>query len=334
MLEARVPAVRVVEMKLRIFILLFMLSQAAPGATTSAASSQPDSPDLVEVGVWFNSIHTIDFLDGSFGAEFYLWWISADPDFHPFEIFQVLNGREWTVRSVNRHVLPDGAYYTSGYVSVTINHDWDLLYYPFDRQKLPIIIETPFVASKLRLVPNQRDSVVSEFMDVEGFQIVGLDLQEHVEEYETDFGYRDKGGRQFSRFVMELELKRESRRLAVVILLGFIVANLIALLTYALHVSMLGTRASMVTAAVFSAIGNMYFITSKVHPAAGSLIVDRFAVGTFTAILVALLNGIIIDRLVRWEKIGLARSINWTVFTLVVVGSGVFYRLIIEEAMR
>jgi hypothetical protein len=315
-----------------IFLLLLLLAGAA--TTSFAAPADSDSPELVEVGVWFNGIHTIDFLDGSFGAEFYLWWISPDPDFRPFEVFQVLNGRQWTTRAVSRRTLPDGSYYTSGNVSVTVSHDWDLSSYPFDRQKLRIIIETPSPASALRLVPNVRDSVVSEFVDVEGFQVTDFTLAEHVEEYQTDFGFREDAGKHFSRLVIEVGLKRESGRIAVAILIGFIVANLIALFTYLIHVSMLGIRATMVASAIFGAVGNMYFLNSQMHPAAGSLLVDRFALGTFSAILIALLTGILVDRLIQWHNPGLARRVNWGIFTLVLLGSVVFYGLAFHAAIR
>jgi hypothetical protein len=315
-------------------VLLFFLSLLEPGMAVHAAPSEPDGPDRVEVGVWFNGLHTIDFLDGSFGAEFYLWWISPDPDFHPFQVFQVLNGRNWSVRAVNHRTLPDGSYYTSGMVSVTVNHDWDLLYYPFDSQRLQIVLETPFTASEVRLVPNQRDSVVSQFVDVEGFEVTGLSINEHVEQYNTDFGLRESSGRQFSRVVIEVDLKRESGRIVVAILIGFIVANLIALFTYMIDVSMLGLRASMIASAIFAAVGNTYLVNSVVHPAIGSLLLDRIALGSFAAILVALLNGIIVDRLCMQEKDGLARKVNWTVFALFVLGSGVFYGLAFQAAIR
>jgi hypothetical protein len=323
----------VAEMK-AVLLVLFLLSLTGSATEASAAPAGTESPQRVEVVVWFNGIHTIDFLDGSFGAEFYVWWISRDPDFRPFEVFQVLNGRQWTTRAVNRRVLADGSYYTSGFVSVTVSHHWDLLYYPFDRQRLQIMIETPFPASAVRLVPNQRDSVVSEFVDVGGFRITGFKLAERVEEYQTSFGLEDDTGKHFSRLVIEIGLQRESGRIVVAILIGFIVANLIALFTYLIHVSMLGIRATMVASAIFGAVGNMYFLNSQVSPAAGSLLVDRFALGTFSAILIALLNGIIVDRLVQWHKPALARRVNWTVFSLVVFGSAIFYSLAFHAAIR
>ncbi len=314
--------------------LLLLLTMGLGTNPVFSATRDTDPPQQVEVGCWLSGIHSIDFLDGSFSAEFYLWWISPDPDFRPFETMQLLNGRDWSTRSVNRRQLADGSYHTSGFVSATVNHDWELLYYPFDRQHLKVVLETPYTASEMRLVPNRQASVVSKFLDVEGFEVANLDLQEHIERYNTDFGFRDDEGHEFSRLVINIELLRESGRIVFAILIGFIIANLIALLTYTIHVSMLGIRATMVSSAIFAAIGNMYLLNKEVHPAVGSLLVDRFALGTFGAILIALLNAIVVDRLVMWKNLRLARKINWSVFTLVLVGFALYYGLTFHAAIR
>jgi hypothetical protein len=312
--------------------LLLTLFLLAAAVATRAQAEQP-SPQQVEVGVWFNGIHTIDFIDGSFGAEFYLWWISANPDFEPFKVMQVLNGRDWSARAVDRRVLPDGRYYTSGMVSVTVNHDWDLHNYPFDRHRLSVVIETPYNADELRLVPDQRDSVVSRFLDVKGFKVTGMQLHEQVAEYETDFGLQRNAGKKFSRLILDVDLKRERSRLVVAILIGFIVANLISLFTYLIHVTMLGVRATMVASAIFGAVGNTYMVNSLVHPAVGSLLLDRIALGSFTAVIIALLNGIVVDRLAIHNRINLARKVNWSVFVVVILVSCLYYSLTFHAAI-
>lgn len=302
--------------------------------TLHANASQAQEPKRVEIGVWFNGVHSIDFLDGSFGAEFYLWWISSDPDFQPFKEFQILNGRSWSTRSTSHRQLSDGSYYTSGMVSAAVNHDWDLIHYPFDRQRLQIIIETPYTSSELRLVPNRNDSVVSQFVDLQGFELTGLSIDEYVEKYETNFGLREIDGKQFSRVVIEIDLKRDSGRIVLAVLIGFMVANLIALFTYTIHVSVLSVRATMVGSAIFAAVGNTYLVNSVVHPAVGSLLLDRIALGTFGAILVALLNAIVVERLYSHKKVQIARKLNWAVFFVVLVGSIVFYSVAFQEAIE
>jgi hypothetical protein len=309
----------------KFLLIVFLLVSASSWKPASAATSDRANPLRVEVGVWFSGIHSINFPDGSYGVEFYLWWVSPDPNFHPFDVFQVLNGREWTTRAVSQRKLKDGTYHTSAIVSATMNHDWKLEYFPFDRQNLRIVIETSLPASELRLVPNVNESKISEFMHVEGFKVTGLSLAERVEKYTTSFGMRDESGKDFSRLIITLGLERESGRLVVAILIGFIVANIIALMTYAIHVSNLAIRASMVGSAIFGAVGNMYFVANELNPAVGSVLVDRFAVGTFTMIIIALLNSVIVERLVQRKKSSYAHRVNRAVFYVVILLGLAYY---------
>jgi hypothetical protein len=321
-------------LSLHCVLVLSLLVMAWPVSIASAQTSKPNGPTQVEVGVWFSGIHNIDFVNGSFGAEFYMWWISPNPDFRPFDVFQVLNGRGWNVRAIDQRTLPDGMLHTSGIVSVTVNHDWQLSHFPFDRQSLRVIIETSHTASELKLVPNTSQSIISDFMQVEGFEVLGLKLEEKVEKYATDFGIKGASGDQFSRLVMTIELKRESGRLVVAMLIGFIVANIIVLMTYAIHVSALSIRASMVGSAIFGAIGNMYSLNAVLNPAVGSLLVDRFAVGTFAMIVIALLNSIVVERLATKGRSSLAHKFNRSAFYVAFGTAIVYYTLAFVLALQ
>lgn len=306
-------------------------------ATQSIAANETTvggGPEKVEVGVWLSGLHNVDFLGGSFQAEFYIWWISADPAFRPFDSLQVLNGRDWTHRAVNSQVLADGRHYTAGFLSVTASHPWDLFYYPFDRQSLEIIIETPFTSEQLRMVPQDDRSVVGQFAQLKGFSVESLSLSEEIASYRTDFGLDDASGTRFSRLVIEIALKRESGRIVLAILVGFIVANIIALLTFAIDIKELGIRTSMVGSAVFAAIGNMYLLNSQLDPAVGSMIVDRFAVSTFSVILVALICGIFGHAMERRDRHRLAVNVNRLVFVVLLTCAVLFYVSTFHAAMQ
>jgi hypothetical protein len=203
-----------------------------------------------------------------------------------------------------------------------------------DRQSLRVIIETSQTASELKLVPDASQSIISDFMHVEGFDVIGLKLEEKVEKYATDFGIKGASGNQFSRLVMTVELKRESGRLVVAMLIGFIVANIIVLMTYAIHVSALSIRASMVGSAIFGAIGNMYSLNAVLNPAVGSLLVDRFAVGTFAMIVIAMLNSIVVERLATKGRSSLAHKVNRRAFYVALGTSLAYYTLAFVLALQ
>lgn len=304
----------------------------AVGSTASA--DEAAGPKQVEVGIWFSGLHGIDYEDGSFSAEFYIWWISPDPEFRPFEALQVLNARQWTARAVSRRQLPTGSYHTSGILSVTVNHAWQLRDYPFDRPHLEIVIETSSTASELKFIPDRKESVISEFMQVAGFKIRGLTLNERIENYNTNFGIGEGMGNQFSRLIIGLDLERESGRLIATTLIGFIVANIISLLTYPVDISNLGIRVAMAGGAIFGAVGNMYSLNSALNPASGSLLIDRFAIGSFTMIIVSLLTAIVGERLIRRDQSRLAHSFNRLTFILAVVGAVAYYGLAVFWAIN
>ncbi|MEI9902435.1 MAG: hypothetical protein WDN31_22765 [Hyphomicrobium sp.] len=290
-----------------------------------AASPVRAEAARAEVGVSFSAIYNIDFINGSFGADFHMWWISADPAFRPFEVMQIINGRQWTVRAVSRRQLPDGRYHTSGLVSATINHYWHLRRFPYDAHTLQIAIETPSMAAELRLVPDPKSLELTEFLSIEGFHVLGLRVKENVKHYTTNFGMEGVSAQDFSRLVMELDLKRKSSRFLISFLIGFIAANIIALLTYAIHVSDLTIRSSMIGSAIFAAIGNTYYMNAALNPAANSLLVDVFTVVSFAVIIVALLNSIIVHRLIRRQRSRLAHIVNRMMFYATSIGAAFAY---------
>jgi hypothetical protein len=214
------------------------------------------------------------------------------------------------VRSESRRILSNGLYYSSGIVSATISHDWNLRDFPFDEQELRILIETSSTASELVIVPNESKSAISDFANVQGYRLKFLHLQSIPESYETDFGITEDSGNEFSRLTISVGLARESGRLVITLLIGFIVANIFSLLTYTIHGSNLAIRVAMCGGAIFAAVGNMYSLNSAFNPAAGSLLIDRFSVGSFAAIVAALSTTILIDHYYRRNKTRQARRID------------------------
>lgn len=260
-----------------------------------------------------STLSNVDFVDGSFSAQFYMWWISPDPTFQPFEVMQILNGRQWTVHSVSRRTLNDGRTHTSGLVSATINHSWKLRRFPFDEQQLRLVFETPFPASELKIVARPDNALLSDLLHIEGFTVSDLKLSELTERYSSNFGLGAKA-EDFSRLIVELSLKRQSSRFFLSLLVGFIAANIIALLTYAIHVAELSIRISMAGSAIFAAIGNMYYMNSTISPAGASLLIDMLTVVSFVLILLAITNSIIVERLMKRRRSGLAHKVNRMAF--------------------
>ncbi len=230
-------------------------------------------------------------------------------------------------------MLDDGRHYAAGFVEATINHRFDFRDYPFDRQRVAIVIETPYTVEEVRLIPDTEQSLISEFVKLSGYDVEPLHLDVVTQNYASQFGLGEEGTSQFSRLVVGIELVRQSGRLLVTLSVGFIVANLIAFLMYFIDVSALAARTGMVTSAIFAAVGNMYLLTSELNPASGSVLVDRIAGGTFAHIMVALLSSMVVERAARVDTTRATR-INYAVFVVVTFALTAVYWYALRDATR
>jgi hypothetical protein len=270
----------------------------------------------VRFGAYVTGIHDIDVPNGSYGMDMYVWWVSRDHAINPESDFQIVNGRQWQVRGVNTRTLPDGSHYSAAFVAATVQHNWNLRRYPFDHHVLRVIIESPYTASEVRLSPDVVDSRLSELVDLPGFRIGDLRMLEYVKGYDTRFGLGTEKADQFSRVVLEVDIRRESQSLVAPLFIGLLVANVVSLLIYMVNVSALGIRATLATTAILAAVGNMYTLGEHVARASRSVLVTQLATATFVMIVIALTTSIAADWLFERDRGQTAIRLNWAMFTV------------------
>lgn len=303
------------------------------GALCAAPAPAAAAPAEVRFGMYVTGIHGLDVVNNSYDMDLYVWWVSDRYVINPNSDFQIVNGRQWQVRSVNSRTLPDGRHYSAAFVSATVNHNWNLRRYPFDRHVLRVIFETPYTASELRLVPDIVDSKLSELVDLPGFDLGVLRLLEYVKGYDTRFGLGTERADQFSRVVMELEIARDSQYLVATQFTGLLAANLISLLMYMVNVSALGIRATLATTAILAGVGNVYTLGQHVTRAGRSLLVSQLATATFLMIVVALITSIAAEWLLERDRGQAAVRLNWTVCIAVTILFLAHATWLIVEAM-
>lgn len=299
----------------------------------AAPAPAPATPAEVRFGMYVTGIHGPDVVNNSYDLNLYLWWVSDTRTIDPESDLQIVNGRQWQVRGANTRTLPGGRHYSAAFVTATVNHNWNLRRFPFDRHVLRVIFETPYTASELRLVPDILDSKLSDLVDLPGFRLGTLRLLEHVKGYDTRFGLGTEKADQFSRVVMELEVARDSQYLVTTQFTGLLAANLISLLMYMVNVSSLGIRATLATTAILAGVGNVYTLGEHVTRAARSLLVSQLATATFLMVLVALVTSIAAEWLLERDRSQAAVRLNWTVCIVVTTLFLAYVTWLIVEAM-
>lgn len=264
----------------RILSILFLLVLALTGATANA------EPRQARLGVFVTSVSGVDAADGSFRISGYLWLVAVGEPLDPQKDIELL-ARQANVTPFVTTRLPDGLSYVAAAFDAVVDKAFDLGSFPFDRQDLTLAIEARDSSLSLALVPDQRDSTLSQGIEVAGWDIVGMRLDPAVQHYETGFGYRTANAG-FSRVGVTVEVQRSRSPLLIEKFTGFLVAFIIAAVALAVPPRELGVRGGMLTGSVFAAVVNRYRLEDVIGFDAQFGLVDQISLITFSALIVTL----------------------------------------------
>jgi len=297
------------------------------------------------VGVFVTSIYDLDFTGEKYSAVFWVW-ATYDPEIFGdvvegeyvfFDRIEIVNAQEKNLSPTEQYVIdnPDGSQYAIAKFSATLNQNWEVRHFPFDRQMLRIKIESVGIdCSTIHFVPDLENSLVSSDFSLSGWKISPIQLEGLAYEYPSTFGDPNGAKGVYPRMLVSVPLEREGARIFVTAFLGFFVAYIIIAMLVILDKEMLSDRLSLIMTALFAAIGNKYtidfFFPTQVHFSLSDLI----QVATFAIVAVGLINTVIIIRLVKLGRDELARKLDRWVFMVVtpaypmIVLAGVYAALI------
>lgn len=265
---------------LRFRSILVLLVLLLAGATASA------EPRQVRLGVFITSVSELDAADGSFRLAGYLWLVGAGDPLDPQKDIELLARQEQVTPFVATR-LPDGLSYVAASFDAVVDKAFDLGDFPFDRQDLTLTIEARDSSLSLSLVPDQRDSALSQEIEIAGWDMGALQLDPAVRRYESGFGYRTaKAG--FSRVAVTVEVQRSRSPLLIEKFTGFLVAFIIAAVALAVPPRELAIRGGMLTGSVFAAVLNRYRLEDAIGFDAQFGLVDQVSLITFSALIVTL----------------------------------------------
>jgi len=128
--------------------------------------------------------------------------------------------------------------------------------------------------------------------------------------YPTTFGLKERVGEKYSRIVADVVAERMGWRAAVDYFIGFIVCVLICLLGYFIHTRLLQVRASLVTAATFTAVGNKYIVNSLTETSVTARLANVAVITSFAMVLLLMITSIVCERMVEAGQSGRAVRLN------------------------
>lgn len=280
-------------------LLATVLALAFMALATSPARAE-EEPQVIRVGIFITNLFDINFARQDVEAQFWLWFNHADPAFEPTKDIEIVNAREVQTLSTSRTDAGDKGLWDQVKYATVLNENWNVANYPFDRQKIRILIEsTEADARKLKFEPDIEGSKLRRDLTLAGWKIEAMKISAANEFYETAYGdptMTSVGPSIYPRVTVEIDVKRNGWRLLLSTFIGFGLAIALAgiVLTssafrHSSEVIDIGAQLAVGTGALFSTIGAGYILQSGLPPTTEFSLADAFQLTAFTVTFLTML---------------------------------------------
>ena len=279
-------------------MVLFSASSFAQDKT----EENPSPPDTAKIGVYIFSIYNLDFPGNKINMDFYVWFNYLNDSLKLNETFELVNSTEFN--KVGESQVKYGAEnYNSFRCNSVVKKQWDVSNFPFDKQKVEIIIEDiEDNNTKLVFIPDTAASKIDKDVKLEGWEIkdFGIKVIDHV--YETNYGDPSIPADEYStysRVVVYYTLEREGAGLFFKLFVGLFISVLISMLTFFVNPTDLDPRFGLSVGAIFAAIASQYVISSTLPQNQKLTLVDILHDISFIFIFICILISTLSLRLIK-----------------------------------
>jgi hypothetical protein len=301
-------------------------------ASSSALAEEAEQKRKMAVGFYVNEIRKVDWRERSFLVDLY-WWIrypkpETEDEEKQLEALEFVNVAAEDVKheTLERKVVPGEGGEQIYVVYRTLGSfvfDADFRPYPFDRQRLPIIIEhTSLTAESLELVDDvasyERSSVAKDRWGVaQSFKVPDLDVRSvsrafSVQPYQTDFGdptVKDpRSG--YSRATITFEVARSFGPYLVKILVPLLIILLLAYLVFFLPADELEVAAGLTVTSLLSCIAFQLTVAGDLPEIGYVVLSDRIFHLCYLLIMMAMAETVYTFNIERSGKTELAEKLE------------------------
>jgi len=247
---------------------------ACAAALVVAAWTVSAQADEVRTGVYVVNLGKLDMATGAYSADFYLWMKSDKP--FPSD-FEFMNSPGASVEKITDNVTAEGAekwWRVKGSFTIPV----DLKRYPFDSQKLQIVLEDKIAAlGRLTYATDDNGTGIEKSLAFAGFEIRGCKGVTAVHEYPW--------GEQYSQYVFTVDIVRTKFNAFLKTFLPVIFIMLVVMSSFILGPDKAATRLAMVSSGLVACVMFHLSITNSIPPVGYLTFADKFMVLTYFILL-------------------------------------------------
>ncbi len=292
-------------------ILLFTLMAFAINQKVHAYT-EPAVPDTVKVGIYFISLHDIDFRQKEYTVRFWLWFRCKSKVFDFAKNVEVPNAK--SIENTDNYTdTANGQIFTLMKMKCIMKESWKVNNYPFDKQKLEIHIEnSQFDSRSLVFVIDTSGKQFDPELTIAGWDISKIDVLTGLRCYETTFGDNtlNKPHSDYASFTVDVFIERNAWGLFFKLFLCMYVSFFISYMCFYIHFNSIESRFGLSVGSLFAAVGNKYIIDSILPESSTFTLVDSLHAFTFVSILMTIVLSVYSLRLVNSKKIKTANRVD------------------------
>lgn len=292
-----------------------LLCLASPIAALAADEKVPapaaaKGPTVVTLGFHIFDVRDVELKGEKFYCDFYMWMrfkAPQDPEAaKDVEKLEFMNGQVDTREELDRKKIGDVTY-ICWRISGTFHFSAKLQKYPFDTQRLEIVIEHPSLEVDQVVYQDDVESYkrsglrpqvwgVTEGLDIPEFSLREIDRRPLESVYRTDFGDISKPAGScstYSRFVVAMRFARDFWPYFFKIIIPLIVIMAMAYLVFFLPAKEIQTASGLAITALLSCIAFNITVSQNL-PEVGYLVVsDKFFLSTYILLFLTLLQSVL-----------------------------------------
>jgi hypothetical protein len=308
-------------------ILIVFVTLIALAAQAEEIDYPSENRIEIPVGIYVTSLYALDIPEKKFTISAWIW-STYDPaqlpeDYRFYNKIEITNARSWEIIENENFIITndDGTRHSMTKFTAEINQDWDVKYFPFDKQAVTVNIESiELDSAKMRFVPDIDNSRVSDELELSGWHISPIQIRAFDYKYPTTFGIQSGAQGVYPRMSFVIPIERYGTRIFWTYFLGFFVSYIIICLLYFFNGDMIESRVGLIMTALFAVVGNKYTIDLLLPSNDVFTLSDLIQVASFVIVGVGLLSSVMLVVLMKRGAEQLAYKIDFFITWAVTIG--------------
>ncbi len=255
------------------------------------------SPAEIKIGIYLLNLGKFDIATGSFTADFYL--SLKCESVCPQQDFEFMNGRASSLEKIIDE--PNEKFYR---IQANLVSPIDLKKFPFDEQKLEIILEDKKkTTEELNYLPNLEESGIDDSITFVGWNLEEWKAETRIHNYKIY-------GEDYSQYVFTIPISRITISAIFKTFLPIFFIILVMLSSFVLDPDKITTRLAMVGSALVASVMFHVSLANQIPPVSYLTFIDKIMVLTYFVILLSFIFNVFLLELHERHKDDLVKKIH------------------------